>query len=478
MTKSYKFYLVIFLFLLSATFFNYKAAFNSASISANIPEIGQDYEKEYADQVCAGDDNIVKAGCAVIAGQVVRGIPAMFFGASFDKVKECVRKSEEWTSGSTININDTCNQIGLYNPKINRNDFVLDTKGPSNDYSLNGLVTSLNKLNSDIAKNAFDNSYYVYKGVENIPFAKEAFAQNINVTSLPATDIELTGMGGFLRWASFNAWLTFRNVAYALIGVLSLVLGLTLMSSNSFLDNNARWRLSLEQAIPRVIISVILIQFSYGIGEALLYAANNENFIPIFNYMFGIGNLAGFGYGFLIMILGFTMSIFSVTQFSTGMPGAIMIGIIIGGLWYLYRLVIVWWQSFQVIFAICFLTIISPIMIAISLLPGEAGALQLRRYFASLISLTSQTFLYQLIKAGPGIMTYLLFAYLTHDFNTFATAIFANIFVPGYSAFIALGPIILSIVILQYSDRVQEVSNQFARNVTGTDPLGAQQQQR
>jgi len=222
--------------------------------------------------------------------------------------------------------------------------------------------------------------------------------------------------------------------------------------------------LSLEQAIPRVIIAVILIQFSYLLGETLLFIANESNFEPIFRYIFDVPQggwttfVAGIGALSPTILLG-------VTLIRVPFLGqAILIGMLIFGLWYLWRLLVLWWHNLSVVLLICAFTMASPIIIAFSLLPGEAGAMQTRRYFSTLMSLLSRTFLLQLISISPTILVW----------SYSSSGVLGGSLTPALS----LIPVILSIIILGYADNVQNLANQFAKNLTGADPIGGQAQGR
>jgi len=434
MTNQKKFSILVTLFIISSVFLN----INAINYSDKMKVITENYEESYTASACDGNNNIIKAGCSVIAGQAVRGIPAMAFGASFDEIQECVQKMEKRSGTSvTINADDTCNQFGLYNPTLDTSNFVLERNGPSNSYSILGTTNLLFKLNQEIENNSFDSTYYAYKAIENIPVAKDAFAQSKE---------NMWGLGNFYRDTSYNMWVTVRNISYGLIGLLSIILGLTLMSSNSIFDSNAKWRLSLEQAIPRVIIAVILIQFSYFIGESLLYIANESNFEPIFRYIANIpggGGWANLGAGLTALaptallggVLALTVSIPGVGQF-------LLIGLLVFGLWYLYRLLVLWFYNFTLVLEVVLFTIASPLIISMSLLPGEAGAQQTRRYFSTFLSLLGRTFLLKIISVGPTLMLALLLNWM------YSGDILTDILAVVVSPVTFLAPLILSIIIL------------------------------
>lgn len=474
--KTNKFYFIVFTLILTS----FSLTNAQTKQPKDIPDVKGGIETQYTTQICQGSDNIVAAGCSVIGGQVVRGVPAMVFGASFDKMKGCLQKYEGITANSTIEIsgNDTCSQLGYINPNLDKKNYTFIFKeGIPDNPSLFGMIDQANSVNTNLIKNSFDTSYYATKSVENIPYIQSAFAQ------VPEKAV-IEGAGGkLLQGLTYNVWVSTRNVAFILLGVLSIVLGITLMSSNSFIDRNAKWRISLEQALPKVIIAVILIQLSYTFGDILLGIADNQSFKPIISYVLNNGQPGGAGEFWLtyaatqstvfVVIAG--LATFWLSAVS-GIGLGVIIIILLVGIICAYRMIIMWYLNFSAILGIVLITIASPLLIAMSLLPGEAGGNQLKRYFASLISLTSQTFLYQAIQAG----TVFLAAYVLNAWF-FNTAVQASTLIPVAGGVTASGTVILLVIFLPvlvtliygYAENVRQISNDFAKSLVGVEPIGA-----
>ena len=468
--KTNKFYFIVFSLILTSFTLSNAATLKPSQLN----DVSGTIEKQYTDQICEGSDNIVKAGCGVIGGQVVRGVPAMVFGASFDKMKGCMQRYENVTAGSTITIsgNDTCSQLGYINPSLDKNNYTfIFEKGVPSNASLFGIIDQASSVNTSIIRNSFDTSYYATKSIENIPYIQSASAQ---------TQTRIDGIGGkLLQDMMFQVWKSTRNLAFILLGLLSIVLGITLMSSNSFIDRNAKWRISLEQALPKVIIAVILIQLSYTIGDILLGIADNQTFKPLISYVLNNG---GTGAGEFWLTYAATQStVFTVIAALatywlgavTGIGLGVIIIILLVGIICAYRMFILWYLNFSAILGIVLLTLASPLLIAMSLLPGEAGANQLKRYFASLVSLTSQTFLYQAIQSG----TVFLAAWVLNGwFLNPALQLTAVIPGVGGSVSILLLVIFLPVLITLiygYAENVKQISNQFAKSLIGVEPIGA-----
>jgi hypothetical protein len=280
----------------------------------------------------------------------------------------------------------------------------------------------------------------------------------------------------------YTIWKSTRNLAFILLGLLSIVLGITLMSSNSFIDRNAKWRISLEQALPKVIIAVILIQLSYTIGDILLGIADNQTFKPLISYVLNNGqpSVSEFWIEYAANVSPVFLVVAGIVIFflgaKTGIGLGVVIIILIIGIIAAYRMFILLYLNFSAILGIVLLTLASPLLIAMSLLPGEAGANQLKRYFASLVSLTSQAFLYQAIQSGTVFLAAWVLSKWFFDPSTTLSTL-----TPVASVASATGSVLLIVIFLPvlitliygYAENVKQISNQFAKSLIGVEPIGA-----
>jgi hypothetical protein len=306
----------------------------------------------------------------------------------------------------------------------------------------------------------------------------EENGRSLSTTAPNASAID--GFGGrLLQDMMYQIWKSTRNLAFVLLGLLSIVLGITLMSSNSFIDRNAKWRISLEQALPKVIIAVILIQLSYTFGDILLGIADNQTFKPLISYVLNNGqpSVSEFWIEYAANVSPVFLVVAGIVIFflgaKTGIGLGVVIIILIIGIIAAYRMFILLYLNFSAILGIVLLTLASPLLIAMSLLPGESGANQLKRYFASLVSLTSQTFLYQAIQAGSAFLAAWV---LNGWFLNPAYQLPAVLGVIGGSVSILLLVIFLPVLITLiygYAENVKQISNQFAKSLIGVEPIGA-----
>jgi len=101
------------------------------------------------------------------------------------------------------------------------------------------------------------NLAYYFKDVTNrIPIVNNtALAQTFNYNY--TVGLELV----------YNLWTLTRNVAYGIIGVAMTVIGMMIMSRKNI---NPQVSVTVQNALPRVIIALILITFSYPIGAIIL----------------------------------------------------------------------------------------------------------------------------------------------------------------------------------------------------------------
>jgi len=144
-----------------------------------------------------------------------------------------------------------------------------------------------------------------------IPLVKDtAYAQ----TSYPVVGIELI----------LELWKQARNVSYGIISIVMLVVGIMIMTRHKA---NPQVAVTVQNALPRVVISIILITFSYPIGATLISLtvpliamthtiffstaaselANMNAAVALFSLITGI-----YGFGIFGLIMGLIVLMFSV----------------------------------------------------------------------------------------------------------------------------------------------------------------------
>lgn len=122
--------------------------------------------------------------------------------------------------------------------------------------SLASYANGLNKVNqTPIPVNL---AYYMERQTENIPFVGTAFAQFGG--SQAAT------YSGPLLEITFSLWTIVRNLAYGVMALIMIVIGVMIMTRKRV---NPQTMVTVQYAIPKVIIALVLITFSYPIGATL-----------------------------------------------------------------------------------------------------------------------------------------------------------------------------------------------------------------
>jgi hypothetical protein len=105
------------------------------------------------------------------------------------------------------------------------------------------------------AGNPFDLNYFAYKSFERTPFVGKAMAAATNNYGAPlVTDV-------------YFAWVIVRNLAFGVFALLMLVVGIMMINRTKL---NPQAVVTIQYALPKIIISIILIAFSYPIGAMIV----------------------------------------------------------------------------------------------------------------------------------------------------------------------------------------------------------------
>jgi len=112
-------------------------------------------------------------------------------------------------------------------------------------------------------------AYYWNDQIKHTPFVSTALAADVNYGNAPAISTILV------------VWKTFRNIAFGLLSIIMLAIGVMIMSRKKLSPQLA---VTVQYALPRVVLAVILIVFSYPIGAVLAsgmryFAVVGENLV-------------------------------------------------------------------------------------------------------------------------------------------------------------------------------------------------------
>ena len=454
MNKSLKFY-ILFLFLLS---------FSVGGLA--VDEVSNFYENNVASTVCEGDSNIIKAGCSVAVGQVVRVTPGILTGVTLDKMGTCYNKyktNNPVGSTAVVDLNDPCNQIAMFNPEMKKENYAYIQ--PNNEelikQSRSG-VTAFTTQMEIFAREAtsggllMDRNYYAAQTFKNVPVLGKAFAQ-----AAPSSGVNK--ITDFV----FSVWTLSRNIAYLILLIGSLGIGITIMLGNTVFDKDAKLKLGVEQAIPRVVIAVILISSSYWIGELILSAILGGGIIQGFAAFLGqalfptTGTLTGGSWWLGMPMATLVMGVIAVFTASTGGSGIVVI--VFALIFAVYRLFLVNFYIIKNIFDLLIFIIYSPFVIVSAVAPSDVKGEAFKQYGAKLTKFIIAGFLYNLINFGSKS----LIAYAVLQDTTAATAgLFSGVgdlYGGGISYMLVyLFGLIAFIYILYQADKVDEIATNFS----------------
>jgi len=396
MKKTTKFYIFLTLFLgLSA------AGFSQTPVNNY-------YENTVSSTVCEGDSNIIKAGCSVAVGQVVRVTPGIVTGVTLDKMGTCYEKYGEANIRSggdkiVVDLNDTCNQLAMFNPKMERERYAYipineDEMLRNGKPGIASLTIGMDMITRKTSKGLFmDNGYFASKTFENVPYLKTTFA------ATPSTNASLDAVTKFV----YSVWLLSRNIAYVVLLVAALALGIVIMIGNQGIDKEGKTKLSVERAIPRVVIAVILISSSYWIGSLVI------------NSLIGGGIVQGFAAFFAQALFPvnantaeqnslqiiFTMSLSTVLfGIATGLlsmtAGGATIPILLGILYTVWKIILLYVYQLKNLFDVLMYIIYSPFLLVGGVSPSDNTYKAFKEYANKLVYFVIYGFILNLIVYG------------------------------------------------------------------------------
>jgi hypothetical protein len=460
MKKSSKFYVFIFLFT--------TLVFVGASQTSNF------YENTVSSTVCEGDSNIIKAGCSVAVGQVVRVTPGIVTGVTLDKMGTCYEKYGPQSNVSTavvIDLNDPCNQIAMLNPAMEKEKFAYvpfdETSVFSNSRPGIASLATLMEVSSKKATEGMlmNNSFYAANTFKNVPYLKTAFAAPATNTFDVVTKLV------------YDIWQLTRNIAYLLLLIGALVLGIIIMLGNQSIDKDGKIKLTVERAIPRVVLAVILISSSYWVGDLILNTLLSGGIVQGIAAFFisfvisqdvqGAQPAIYLSFPIVILLMGVVQGVLVATA------GSAIIPIIVSIIFAAWRFLKVNFLIIKNIISVLIYIIISPLVLVKGVQPSQNNSEAFKEYFAKLIYFVITGFALNLILFGSKAMLLLGTSILTSDFqdpnsvlNQLSAGAIGGVGNIAY-ALIWLFSIILCIYIMGLADKVEDKAASLAAEFTG-----------
>jgi len=306
------------------------------------------------------DISIQRTGLSVIFVATQDAPCTLVSGANCDTFSSCGAIALTSTAGATNQFNcqvtnqDDCN-------KLNQVPDPYQVTGP-NSFAENGISGSLlgvaNALQGLVVSEPLPVSlaFYLNDTASRVPFFGQALAQT-PVYSGPFLDMILA------------VWKLTRNLAYGILAIVMVVIGIMITTRKKI---NPQLVVSAQTALPRVIIALVLITFSYPIGATMSslgwsmgFSIHQEVQKISFASPLPLGQTTGFGVGTLLA------AIFAVVA-AFGGAGPLIIFVTIATVAIcLVLLIVALIRVLSVYIKMLFQILGAPIVFALSAVPGN-----------------------------------------------------------------------------------------------------------
>ncbi len=218
-----------------------------------------------------------------IANTLAQEVPtAAFFGGNVDQICGCASYINEQVPGiisldpatSDVYDQEYCANLanslmpGYLSGTFGDKYSLINPKSTVGG-SFIGAVAYANTLtNSELVP--VNLAYYAQDTMAHVPFVGKALAQTYYGDPFNHYTLQL-----FL-----GTWKLFRNISYGLLAIVMLVLGFMIMNRRRI---DQQTIVSVQFAIPRIVIALILITFSYPIGATMVTIARSlmVSIVPI-----------------------------------------------------------------------------------------------------------------------------------------------------------------------------------------------------
>lgn len=319
------------------------------------------------------------------------GVPAeMLFGAPLNKAYPCIASLTQQISESTNNagisagesceVTDVsiCEDMGIFSTGSSANSL---PKG-----NLMGMAYSMEQALKDPLPLSL--AYYVNQNAQKIPGLKN--------TALAQDTVEY---GGPFLTAIYHYWTISRNVAYAFLAAAMTVIGVMIIMGKS-IDPKAG--ITVQQALPQIIIALILITFSYPIGAAGASLAYNVRgsldrsslIRDANNYDPGSAGIGG-DQGAWSIVASAALSIWPITSgFSSGGGVLTLVGGVVAVAISVIMGMLVMFKIFGIYLKMLFAILAAPVSFAIGAMPGNSDTTMnwFKQYGAYMVSIPVMSF--------------------------------------------------------------------------------------
>jgi len=256
--------------------------------------------------------------------------------------------------------------------------------------------------------------------IKNVPFADAALAADVTYGGIP------------LVTSVLSLWKIARNMAFGILAVVMLTIGIMIMARKKI---SQQLVVTVQYALPRVILAVILIAFSYPIGAVL---ASSMGYLT--NLIIGVLNESGSGGAISIGTGGGIGGIISVVLIGAlaiaGVAGWTLIVVLVAIVVILILFIAVFVKAFFIHMKLIFSIILAPIIFALGAIPGNE-AMTTNWFKKALAYVLSYVGLFVYLRAGWFILAELMITPAT-SFGAGTAGFFAVLLVPVLAIWILL----------------------------------------
>ena len=206
-------------------------------------------------------------------------------------------------------------------------------------------------------------AYFWNDSIRNVPFAGRALAADVSYGNAPMIGVILA------------IWKTTRNLAFGLLAIVMLVTGVMIMIRRKLAPQLV---VTLQYALPRIPLAVVLIVFSYPIGAVL---ASSMRFLSDTSGAI-IANIAlgpeeGLGQGNWPASIGLIVSLvlIGLLQF-TGVAAPVMAVVMVMLLVIAVLYIFVFIRAILIYLKLLFSIVFAPIIFALGAIPGNESMTQ------------------------------------------------------------------------------------------------------
>ncbi len=221
--------------------------------------------------------------------------------------------------------------------------------------AVNGSLLGLTNMVEGFARNEplpVNFAYYWNQSISKVPFVNKAFAANEAYENLPVIK------------AAYGIWTMTLKIALALMSVVLLYTGLMIIMRKKI---NPQVVVSVQYALPKIVIGTILIVFSYPIGAlitSISWGLFQGAFSLVLKFLIGpdAGNIPS---GIVILTL-----ILMVMRLAVGGPFYIFIVVIVAVILLILRLVL-YLKALMIYLKMTLSIITAPIEFVLGTIPGN-----------------------------------------------------------------------------------------------------------